>query len=138
MIHLIDVDETNWRIPLRVSPAQEPYVADRVVMLARAYAYRAAGSRAFLVCDDRTPVGMGLYYDCDALSAYVFSQFFIDERYQGRGYGRAATTLSALFRYSPDCLFCGNAATVPPAAYFFCCARKSRQKEALETRYIAR
>ena len=93
MIHLIDVDETNWRIPLRVSPAQEPYVADRVVMLARAYAYRAAGSRAFLVCDDRTPVGMGLYYDCDALSAYVFSQFFIDERYQGRGYGRAATAL---------------------------------------------
>ena len=62
-------------------------------MLARAYAYRAAGSRAFLVCDDRTPVGMGLYYDCDALSAYVFSQFFIDERYQGRGYGRAATAL---------------------------------------------
>ncbi len=27
---------------------------------------------------------------------------------------------------------CGNAATVPPAAYFFCCARKSRQKDALE------
>ena len=33
---------------------------------------------------------------------------------------------------SPDCLFCGKAATVPSAAYFFCCARKSRQKEALE------
>ena len=32
---------------------------------------------------------------------------------------------------SPDCLFCGYTATVPPAAYFFCCARKSRQKDAL-------
>ena len=31
-----------------------------------------------------------------------------------------------------NCLFCGNTATVSPTAYFFCCARKSRQKDALE------
>ena len=38
---------------------------------------------------------------------------------------------SALFPVSPDCLFCGNTATVSPTACFFCCARKSRQKDAL-------
>ena len=32
---------------------------------------------------------------------------------------------------SPDYLFCRNAATVAPRASFFCCARKSRQKDAL-------
>ena len=37
---------------------------------------------------------------------------------------------------SPNCLFCGNTAAVPPAAYFFCCARKSRQKEALRPRKL--
>ena len=42
------------------------------------------------------------------------------------------------FRYSPDFLFCGDTATVASQTYFFCLARKSRQKDALGTRYIAR
>ena len=32
---------------------------------------------------------------------------------------------------SPDFLFCSDTATVAPRACFFCCARKSRQKESL-------
>ena len=32
---------------------------------------------------------------------------------------------------SPDCLFCSDTATVASQTYFFCCARKSRQKDAL-------
>ena len=43
-----------------------------------------------------------------------------------------------LVRFHRNCRAYGNAATVAPRAYFFCCARKSRQKEAPETRYIAR
>ena len=39
---------------------------------------------------------------------------------------------------SPNYRACGDTATVSPTAYFFCCARKSRQKDAQETRYIAR
>ena len=35
------------------------------------------------------------------------------------------------FRYSPDFPFCGNNATVASQTYFFCLARKSRQKDAL-------
>lgn len=93
-IRLEDVDEANWRCDLKVSEAQKPYVADRTVLLARAYAYRRFHSRAFIVYVDDLPVGMGLYYDCPDLNAYNFSQLFIDERYQGRGYGKAATRLA--------------------------------------------
>lgn len=44
----------------------------------------------FLICADDLPVGMGLYYDEPELQSYDLSQMFIDARYQGRGYGRAA------------------------------------------------
>ncbi len=93
MIRLEDIDESNWRYPLKVSESQKNYVANSSVMLARAYAYRNQRSRAFLICDGEIPVGMGLYHDCPELEAYDFSQLFIDERYQGRGYGKAATKL---------------------------------------------
>ena len=36
---------------------------------------------------------MALYYDCPELGEYVLSQLFIDERYQGRGYGKTAAKL---------------------------------------------
>lgn len=90
MVYLVDITPDNWRLKLQVSEAQKTYVAGSAVLLARAYAYREWRSRAFVVCDDETPVGMGLYYDCPERNAYDFSQFFIDERYQGKGYGKAA------------------------------------------------
>ena len=37
---------------------------------------------------------------------------------------------------SPDCLFCGDTATVASQTHFFCLARKSGQKEALDTNRI--
>lgn len=40
MIHLVDIDPGNWRFKLQVSESQKTYVANSVVMLARAYAYR--------------------------------------------------------------------------------------------------
>lgn len=91
MVHLIDISPDNWRLGLKVAPKQERYVANSAVMLARAYAYREQRSRAFVICDDETPVGMGLYYDLPDMECYDFSQLFIDERYQGKGYGKAAT-----------------------------------------------
>ena len=93
MIHLIDIDDSNWRTPLRVSKAQESYVANSTTILARAYAYRNSGSRAFLVYEDEIPVGMGLYYDCDSDATYIFSELFIDEKFQGNGFGKASTKL---------------------------------------------
>ena len=93
MVHLVDIDGENWRTPLQVSKAQELYVASSTTILARAYAYRNSRSRAFLIHDDETPVGMVLYHDEESLKAYIFSEIFIDEQFQGKGYGRAATKL---------------------------------------------
>ena len=93
MIHLIDIDPGNWRLGLTVSESQKNFVSDSYAMLARAYAYREQRSRAFVIYKDETPVGMGLYYDLPDLECYDFSQIFIDERYQGRGYGGAVTKL---------------------------------------------
>lgn len=93
MIRLVDIDPDNWRLGLKVSQSQKTHVADSATLLARAYAYRDYRSRAFVIYDDETPVGMGLYYDLPELESYDLSQLFIDERYQGRGYGKAATQL---------------------------------------------
>ena len=38
-------------------------------------------------------MGLGLYYDLPDMECYDFSQFFIDERYQGKGYGRTAVRM---------------------------------------------
>lgn len=91
IIQLIDIDPDNWRSGLEVAQSQKRYVANSAVMLARAY--RMQRSRAFLICADETPVGMGLYYDLPDMECYDFSQFFIDERYQGRGYGKEAVKM---------------------------------------------
>ena len=93
MIRLEDIDAGNWRVPLSVSKDQEQYVANTTTILARAYAYREQRSRAFIIYDNETPVGMVLYHDEDSLDAYIFSEILIDERFQGKGYGTTATKL---------------------------------------------
>lgn len=93
MIHLVDIDPGNWRLGLQVAEHQRKFVASAPWLLARAYGYRNQRSNAFVIYDDETPVGMGLYYDLPELECYDLSQLFIDERYQGRGYGKATTKL---------------------------------------------
>ena len=93
MIRFVDIDPNNWRLGLKVAESQKTYVANSTAMLARAYAYRNQRSRAFIIYHDETPVGMCLYYDLPEMECYDLSQIFIDERYQGRGYGKAATRL---------------------------------------------
>ena len=91
MIRLVDVNPDNWQLGLRVREDQEEYVANSTVLLARAFAYRNSRSRAIVIYDDETPVGMALYYDFE--DSYNFSQLFIDERYQGRGLGYKAAEM---------------------------------------------
>ncbi len=93
MLHLEDITEDNWRLGLSVSDEQKDYVSSPMKLLARAYAYRNSGSFACVIYNGCEPVGMALYYDCPELDAYIFSQLFIDKRYQGRGYGKAAARL---------------------------------------------
>lgn len=91
MIKLEIINPNNWRLGLRVNESQKEFVSDEMRLLARAYAYRNYGSRAVVIYNDETPVGMALCYDCIEANAYDLSQLFIDERYQGKGYGYAAT-----------------------------------------------
>lgn len=94
MIHLEPVGPDNWRVGrLRVAGAQKHFVADAATILARAYAYRESRSRALLICLDGVPIGMALYYDWEEGRAFNLSQFYIDERWQGNGYGTEAARL---------------------------------------------
>ena len=90
MVHLETITPENWRLGLRVRDDQRHFVSDSAGILARAYAYREERSRAFVIYDDDLPVGMAMYHDFDDWKAYDFSQFFIDQRYQGRGFGYEA------------------------------------------------
>ena len=90
MIHLEQVTPENWRLGLKVKDEQRGFVSDSAGILARAWAYREQRSRAFVIYWEEIPVGMALYYDLDELQAYDFSQLFIDERVQGKGYGLEA------------------------------------------------
>ena len=91
MIRLEEITPDNWRLGLSVREEQKKYVANSARLLARAYAYRNSRSNAFVIYYGETPVGMALYYDLE--DSYNFSQFFIDERYQGRGYGYKAAEM---------------------------------------------
>lgn len=93
MIYFEDITEENWRIPLSVSKQQEGFVSNPMKLLARAYAFRNLGSYACIICNDDEPIGMALYHDCPELNAYDLSQLFIDERYQGKGYGKKAAQM---------------------------------------------
>ena len=93
MIRLEPITPDNWRLGLRVREDQREFVSDSAGMLARAYAYRDSRSQAFVIYSDELPVGMAMYHDWDEADAYDFSQFFIDQRYQGQGYGYEAAEL---------------------------------------------
>ncbi len=98
MIKLVDVDRFGFDrnsavLKLDVDESQKAYVASVAVILGRAYVFRSLRPRAFFICNDDTPIGMALYYDCPEQESYDFSQLFIDKRYQGQGYGKAAVKL---------------------------------------------
>lgn len=90
---LVPIDPGNWRIPLSVREDQKHFVSDPMRLLARAYALREQRSVAQHIALNGEPIGMLMYHDWDEGGCYVLSQFFIDQRWQGRGYGYAAMQL---------------------------------------------
>lgn len=83
----------NWRIPLSVREDQKHFVSAPMRLLARAYAYRDRNSVALHIALDGEPIGMLMYHDWAEDECYVVSQFFIDQHWQGQGYGYAAMQL---------------------------------------------
>ena len=84
MIRLEPIGPDNWREELAVREDQREFVSEPNKILARAYAYR----------EGSTLVGMLMWYDYPEQERYVFSQLFIDQRYQGRGLGEQAARMA--------------------------------------------
>lgn len=93
-MRLEPIGPDNWREELAVREDQKEFVSNPDRILARAYAYREQRSQAKLILDGGAPVGMLMWYDYPEQERYVFSQLFIDRRYQGRGLGIAAARLA--------------------------------------------
>ncbi len=103
IISLCEVTRENWRATLRlaVHPDQQRFVAGddapiAAIALAKAYV-RAGGVRwapyAIMAGEGETEEMVGfvaLAYEPESADDYWVFHFFIDRRYQGRGYGAAA------------------------------------------------
>lgn len=96
MITLQPIRETNFlqAAALQISPAQRSFVSSPVGILARAYAYRRRRATAWGIYEGCRMVGLALVQDLEeAPACYHLSEFLIDEREQGKGYGREALKL---------------------------------------------
>lgn len=97
-ITLRPVTSENWAESLRlgVAPEQQRFLADYtpVVALALAKAYVGLGGATWepsLLYSGETMVGfVALAYEPETPGQYWVFHLFIDQRHQGRGYGRAA------------------------------------------------
>jgi ribosomal protein S18 acetylase RimI-like enzyme len=93
VVSLAEITEDNFTAvcSLKTTPAQEGYAASPLGILARAYAKRNRNARALAIADDETIVGVLMYMDLfEEPACYTIEQFLIDQRYQGRGYGKQA------------------------------------------------
>jgi diamine N-acetyltransferase len=112
-ISLHRVASENWRetLDLAVRPDQQRFAADRapIAAIALAKAYIRPGGMTwtpYAVYADAMMVGfLALAYDPDTTDQYWLFHFFIDQRYQGRGYGRAALQhlVELVRREHPQC-----------------------------------
>lgn len=112
-MRLRPVTTENWGEALRlgVAPEQQRFLADytSVVALGLAKAYIGLGGatwEASLIYAGEMMVGfVELAYEPDTPHQYWVFHYFIDQRYQGRGYGRAALAhfISHVREHHPDC-----------------------------------
>ena len=97
-IELREVTQANWREALRltVSPDQQRFIAEYApvvaVALAKAYLHLDGATWVpYAIYASATMVGfVALAYQSSTADQYWIFHFFIDQRYQGRGYGQAA------------------------------------------------
>ena len=103
MVSLRPIDSSNYReaIELSVAPDQQRFVASNMQSLADAYVWREAAEPYAVYSDDEV-VGFALLFpladggDHDSIPepgterGYILVRLMVDDRHQGRGYGRAA------------------------------------------------
>ena len=104
MISLRTIDDANREavVALRTTPAQERFVSGVTDSLLEAAQEPGAHAEYWAIHDDETPVGFVMIadeVDGPEYIAHYLWKLLIDERYQGRGYGRATLDLVvAIFR----------------------------------------
>ena len=97
-VELREVTQANWQEALRLAvyPDQQRFIAEYapIVAVALAKAYLRLGGATwtpYAIYVGATMVGfVELAYESDTPDQYWIFHFFIDHRYQSRGYGRAA------------------------------------------------
>src|SRR5258707_9873957 len=97
-ISLKEITRANWRqaLTLAVKPEQQRFVADfaPVAAIALAKAYIRPDSLIWvpyaIYADDLMVGFAALAYEPDSSDQYWIYHFFIDQRYQGQGYGTEA------------------------------------------------
>jgi len=98
LIHLEKITRENLDavLEMKIKEEQRTFVSTAAVSLAKAYVYRDTAF-PFAVYDDETPVGFIMLGYYEARNQYTLWAFFIDEKYQGRGYGRRALELGIAY-----------------------------------------
>lgn len=112
-ITLREVREDNWReaLTLAVRPEQQRFVADHtpIAAIALAKAYIRPGGAMWMpyaIYAGAVMVGfLALACDPETDDQYWLFHFFIDQRFQGRGYGQAALQryITLVKREYPQC-----------------------------------
>jgi len=74
---------------MKVKDSQKGFVADNVYSLAQAWLHRDI-ARPFAIYDDDAAVGFIMFDYNESDTECGIWRFMIDEKYQGKGYGRAA------------------------------------------------
>lgn len=99
MIHLKEIateEMLNECLDLAVKEEQEEHVDDTATSLALAWYHRDT-CRPFCIYNDDTMVGFVMLNCDEAEKGCEIWQFMIDEKYQGKGYGKAA--LKVIIKY---------------------------------------
>jgi len=87
----VNDDNVTEVINLSVAESQQNFVAPNVHSLAQAFATTNVWVRGVFADDE--PVGFAMLSDDDEKPRYYLWRFMIDERFQGKGYGREAMAL---------------------------------------------
>jgi len=100
MIELREITADNFDeiLDLRVAEHQKKYVSTVANSLAQAWLYHNTAFPFAIYADD-LPVGFVMLGYYQSREQYTLWKFFIDERYQNRGYGKQALKLSISFLF---------------------------------------
>lgn len=103
-VSLQPITRDNFRdcVRLKVAAEQEHFVASNAISIAQTYAWKQCVPLA--IYDGDTIVGFAMYARNEDEPGYSIWRLMVDQRFQGRGFGRAAMRLLIdRLRAEPDC-----------------------------------